>query len=123
MLISDRILIINRFTKKSSVPVHRPHQKKKLTGVSQRQRPQTQVRRRVRDAAQRELDRVDRLVHHNVAEIELQRQTSIVETIELLSHLAAAVTTVTASVATAASSLLVMHHFSIVVVHIRPNTL
>ncbi len=75
----------------------------------------------MRDAAQCELDRVDCLVHHHVAEIELQQQTSITQTTELLSHLAAAMTTVTASVAP--SSLLVMDHFSIVVVHIRSNTL
>lgn len=44
----------------------------KLTGVSERQRPQTKVGRRVRDTTQRELDRVDRLVDHDVTEVELQ---------------------------------------------------
>lgn len=40
--------------------------------MGQGQRPQSQIRRRVRDAAERKFNRVDRLVHHHVRHVQLQ---------------------------------------------------
>lgn len=45
-----------------------------LTSVSQAERPETQVRRRVGDAAQAVLDGVDGLVQQHVRQIKLRKQ-------------------------------------------------
>ena len=46
--------------------------------MSKRESPQTQVRRRVRDAAKAKLDRVNDLMDHNFAQLEFLLRLTVV---------------------------------------------